>query len=61
MRKKYLISAIIWFIVAFGWLVLCMMGIQSGMVISMIVLRGFLALLSLISGILNVMQYRKNK
>ena len=61
MKKKHLISAIIWFAVAFGWLVLLIDNINFRESISMITMYGILAVLSLISAILNIIQYRKNK
>ena len=61
MKKKHLISAIIWFAGAFGWLVLLIGNINFRESISMITMYGILAVLSLISAILNIIQYRKNK
>ena len=61
MKKKHLINAIIWFVVAFGWLGLLIGNINFRKSIIMITMYSILAVLSLISAILNMIQYRKNQ
>ena len=59
MKKKHLVTVILWFAAALIWLILLIGSIYSQESIGMIVLRGLCAVMSLVSAILNLIGYRK--
>ena len=59
--KNHLISAVIWTIVSVLWTVLAVWRIADGDEIGLILLTVIVAILSIISAVLNFINYRKNK
>lgn len=61
MKKKYLTLAVLNFALAALWAVMLIAGVMNGDLAVLIVLRAVCAAMAVVSGVLDLLMYRKEK